>query len=68
MKSGKITDNQKEIRQKAKVNKNGILQEDTEFSSPSAAAIFVTGVSSNGLKVWKSKDGTSLGEIRNNKS
>ncbi len=39
---------------------NGILQEDTIFSSPSTAANFITGASTNGLAAWKTADGKSL--------
>lgn len=40
--------------------KNGILQENIKFSSPSIAAQFVSGSSLNGLKVWKLESGISL--------
>lgn len=42
-------------RQLAKVE-NSILQEDVLFSSPSGAAAFVCGKSTNGLIYWKTKD------------
>jgi hypothetical protein len=34
-----------------------------EFSSPSAAAVAIHGGNTNGLLVWKDKDGRSLKEI-----
>ena len=37
-----------------------ILQKDVEFKSPSTAANFVTGISTNGLVAWKTKDGKTL--------
>ena len=50
--------------------KKGILQEDICFGSPSGAAEFVFGKSSNGLIEWKNKDGISLknlDDVRENK-
>jgi hypothetical protein len=55
----------KEKRQRAKVDGNGILQEDILFKSPSYAAAFVIGGHANGLTEWKTKDGMSLKEIEN---
>ena len=55
----------KESRQKAKVNENGILQEDAFFKSPSYAAAFVIGGHANGLTEWKTADGKTLKEIEN---
>lgn len=40
--------------------KNGILQEDICFGSPSFASTFVCGKNSNGLDEWKDKNGISL--------
>ncbi|MED0671174.1 GIY-YIG nuclease family protein [Aneurinibacillus aneurinilyticus] len=57
----------KERRQKAKIDENGILQEDILVRSPSYAAAFVIGGHVNGLIEWKTKDGVSLKEIENNK-
>lgn len=54
-----ISNKIREIREKAKIS-DGILQEDMLFSSPSYAAMFVTGKSENGLKRWKTKDGKTL--------
>lgn len=39
---------------------NGITKEDVYFKSPSTAANFVTGGSSNGMVCWKTEDGLSL--------
>ena len=39
---------------------DGITQEDIIFKSPSTAANFVTGRSSNGLILWRTEDGTLL--------
>ena len=44
----------------ASIDKNGILQEDICFGSPSYASTFVCGKNSNGLVEWKNKDGVSL--------
>ena len=41
-----------------------ILQEDIQFKSPSTAANFVTGTSSNGNRLWKTEDGTPIGKLR----
>ena len=42
---------------------NNILQEDVLFNSPTSAAQFVTGKSSNGLVSWKNKEGKTLSEL-----
>lgn len=49
----------KVLREKAQI-KDGVLQQDTLFSSPSYAAMFVIGKSENGLRRWKTKDGREL--------
>jgi hypothetical protein len=43
--------------------KNNILQEDMIFKSPSTAANFVTGRSTNGLIAWKTEEGKKLKEV-----
>jgi hypothetical protein len=53
----------KKRRQTAKIDANGILQEDILVRSPSYAAAFVIGGHVNGLTEWKTKDGLSLKEI-----
>jgi len=45
------------------VVKKGVVVFDIAFKSSSTAANFVTGRSSNGLIVWKDKDGRTLKEI-----
>lgn len=49
----------KELRHSEKVS-DGKLLEDLEFSSPSGAAMFVLGMSSDGRLDWKTKDGVPL--------
>jgi hypothetical protein len=39
---------------------NGITKADVPFKSPSTAANFVTGRSSNGMILWKTEDGAPL--------
>ena len=48
-------------REAAKI-KNGILLKNEEFTSASAAAMFVLGNSENGLTRWKDKNGMSVKE------
>ena len=48
-------------RRNARIS-NGILLEDMLFSSPSAAAKFLIGQSTNGLMAWKTESGTTLKE------
>lgn len=55
----------KDKREKAKIDENGILQEDILFKSPSYAASFVIGGHVNGLTEWKTKEGISLKELEN---
>ena len=45
------------------IDANGILQDDICFGSPSYAAMFICGKSSNGLIEWKNKQGISLKEL-----
>ena len=44
------------------VDKEGNILKDCEFSSPSTAAQFVTGRSTNGYKAWKVDSKKSLGD------
>ena len=46
------------------VSYNGCVKKDIYFSSPSAAAIFVTGRSSNGYVTWRIDDKISLKKYR----
>lgn len=55
--------NVRERRLKAKIDSNGILQEDLLFSSPTYSAAFVIGGSANGLTEWKTIDGISLKQM-----
>lgn len=48
--------------------KNGTLLEDTLFTSPSAAAGFVSFASANGIIMWSNEEGRTLKEIENNES
>ncbi len=47
------------------IQKEGFLTftRDTEFTSPSAAAVVIHGGSANGLTTWKTKDGKSLKQL-----
>ena len=40
-----------------------ILDKDVTFKSPSTAANFVTGSSSNGKRLWKSEAGIPIGDL-----
>lgn len=53
----------KDKRGKARIDANGILQEEVLFRSPSYAASFVVGGSINGLTEWKTEDGRTLKDI-----
>ncbi len=46
-----------------KIDREGILQVDMQFNSPSYAAAFVIGGHANGLTEWKTADGITLKEI-----
>jgi hypothetical protein len=47
------------------IEKDGVwvFTKDTEFSSPSAAAVVVHGGSANGLIAWKNQEGKTLKQI-----
>lgn len=45
--------------------KNAIVINNVSFKSPSTAANFVTGTSSNGLVSWRDKSGRTLKELIN---
>lgn len=55
-----IPDTIKERRAKTAVDKEGKLTEELLFTSPSYAAMFVTGKNENGLTRWRDKDGRTL--------
>ena len=50
----------KELRAAAPLNEKSCLLEDLLFSSPTYAAIFLTGKSSNGTALWKDRRGRTL--------
>ena len=56
----------KKARKNAVIDKNGILQENTLFLSPSYAAAFVIGGNVNGLTAWKNQEGKTLKDIESN--
>ncbi|GLC89811.1 GIY-YIG nuclease family protein [Lysinibacillus piscis] len=60
--SDSIPSGVKKARNKAKIDSQGILQEDVLFNSPSYAAAFVIGGHANGLTEWKTRDGKTLKE------
>ncbi|NBJ70639.1 MULTISPECIES: GIY-YIG nuclease family protein [Clostridia] len=64
--SNRIPRKIKEVRKNAQVDKNGVLQKDMLFNSPSYAASFVIGGHANGLIEWKTESGFTLKEIENN--
>lgn len=49
------------------VDSNGIILQDCEFSSPSTAAQFVTGRSTNGYSAWKVDKKVKLGDYLKSK-
>ena len=67
--SGSIPDAIKELRERCKQNneiKDGVLTRNYLFKSPSYAASFVLGMTTNGKVDWKTEDGTSLKMIEEN--
>jgi len=61
-----IKEKRKIAKANAKIDENGILQEDMLFTSPSYAASFVIGGHVNGLTAWTAEDGkTTLKDIEN---
>lgn len=62
----KYVNNYYELRLKLVANqtiKGNIFMIDYEFTSPSATATVILGVSSNGKTAWKTQDGTILKEL-----
>lgn len=45
------------------VGKNSLVKSDAVFNSPSMAAIFVTGMSTNGRRAWKNEAGQSFKSV-----
>lgn len=54
------------VRNRELFVKNGIVIKDVPFNSPSTAANFVTGHSSNGLTRWKDQTGKNLKKYQDN--
>lgn len=52
----------KDMTSRGKLGSDCVIQEDVEFESPSAAAVFVLGRSANGKTEWAASDGTPLGD------
>lgn len=48
---------------KAKISEDFVLLEDILFNTPSGAASFVCGASTNGNVEWKTSDGITLKEL-----
>ena len=61
--SNSIPHGVKKARNNAVIDNNGILQGNVLFQSPSYAAAFVNGRSTNGLTAWKDKEGKTLKDI-----
>ena len=61
--SDSISNGIKKLRKTAKIDRNGILQENVLLSSPSSAASFVIGGSANGLIEWKDSNGHTLKQL-----
>ena len=59
----KLNDSYKRIREQLKV-KNGVLQEDFEVASVSAAASVIAGHLKNGWDVWKDPSGEKIDKYR----
>lgn len=52
------------VKSREGIVNDDILQKDIFFKSPSTAANFVTGTSSNGNRLWKTEDGTPIGKLK----
>lgn len=61
--SNSIPHGVKKARNNAVIDNNGILQENVLFQSPSYAAAFVNGRSTNGLTAWKNLAGKTLKDL-----
>lgn len=51
------------IEQRKDLIVDDVLIKDVVFKSPSGAAVFVSGRSTNGLEAWKNEDGQTLNEV-----
>lgn len=60
-----ISDKIIDMRKNRKVDKNNVLMEEVPFNSPSGAAQFAIGKSSNGWNEWKTADGKTLHDLEN---
>jgi hypothetical protein len=58
----------KQMRAKAKIDENFVLQEDVLFNSPSYAAMYVVGKFANGKTSWKTAEGKTLNKIESEES
>lgn len=56
-------DTVKRLRNNVEIVKGNKVVNDVVFKSPSSAANFVTGTSTNGLQAWKNKDRISLKKL-----
>lgn len=50
------------MKRREKYTRDNIVIQDVEFTSPSTAANFITGQSTNGLIKWKTSEGISIKE------
>jgi len=66
--SASIPPGVKRMRDAAKIDEKGILQEDVLLTSPSYAAAFVVGGHANGLIEWKNAKGETLRDIENDEA
>ena len=55
----------KKLCQASQIDSDHVLQEDVLLGSPSSAAMFVIGKSSNGWTAWKTSDGKTLHDLEN---
>ncbi len=55
----------KKLRQASQIDSDHVLREDVLLGSPSSAAMFVIGKSSNGWTAWKTSDGKTLHDLEN---
>ena len=62
--SKNVIDKRNYIKENLQLTKDYILLIDIDFDSPTAAAEFVTGVSTNGKLDWKNENGITLKEIK----
>ena len=51
------------VKLREKYVKDCIVTEDVHFKSPSTAANFITGSSTNGFAAWKTEDGRTIRDL-----